>query len=206
MKSVTFTFGRFNPPTKGHMKVVEKLEEQNTDDYMIFLSHTYKPPKDPLPYNKKVEWFKKSLEPNKRDYLVEGEYRTIMDIAMYLYNKKYDKIIMIVGEDRVKAFEKMLKDYNGKEAKHGYYEFEDIEVKIAGKRIEGSNSIEGISATKAKDAVKENNFQKFKELISDQLTEKEKLEMFQDVKNEMGIKESFTLHDIKNAFTELLRG
>jgi len=205
-RTVAFTFGRFNPPTKGHMKVVDVLEIQNADNYMIFLSHSYKPPKNPLPYDKKFEWFKKSLKPEQRKYLIKGDQRTIIDIAMYLKEKGFNKVILVLGEDRAKELGDMLKNYNGKEARHGYYKFDDIKVVMAGKRNEKGEGIEGISSTKVKEAVTNNSFEKFKEIVSDQLTEKEKLEMFQDLKQELKVNESLTIDSINNFFRGLLRG
>src|SRR6056300_1733227 len=47
-KSVAFTFGRFNPPTIGHEKLINKVKSLPTNDYKIYLSRSQDTKKNPL--------------------------------------------------------------------------------------------------------------------------------------------------------------
>ena len=46
-KTIAFTFGRFNPPTIGHQKLMDKVKTQ-ARDYKIYLSRSEDPKKNPL--------------------------------------------------------------------------------------------------------------------------------------------------------------
>ena len=71
MKTCYFTFGRFNPPTIGHEKLLRTLEKQAaSNDYLIYPSQTFKKPNNPLPYDYKVETMKKMFPYLIKLYLI----------------------------------------------------------------------------------------------------------------------------------------
>jgi len=133
--TAVFTFGRFNPPTIGHEKLLDKtaaVAKKNAGaPYYIFASHSENPKKDPLPYSKKIAYMKKMFPKHSRNLLV-SKARNVFEIAMILYNKGHKSIVMVAGSDRVAEFEGLLNKYNGVEARHGYYGFDNIEVISAG--------------------------------------------------------------------------
>ena len=64
MKKVVFTFGRINPPTIGHQKLVSKVEsvaKTARADSRVYLSHTQTNKKDPLPYSEKLKLARKAF-------------------------------------------------------------------------------------------------------------------------------------------------
>ena len=127
IKGVTFTFGRFNPPTLGHVKLADKMKEKaGTDDILIFTSHTTDRKKNPLT-NAQIRKFMNPML-SKGITVVTSKARTVFDVLVDLYDSGYRDVQMIVGSDRVMEFQKLLKKYNGKKSRHGYYNFELIKV------------------------------------------------------------------------------
>ena len=161
--TAVFTFGRFNPPTVGHQKMIQKLlevgDEENADVY-VFGSHTKDKKKNPLTHKQKMDYMIEMF-PEMKEYEDPGEQiRTALDAAVYLND--YDKLVMVVGEDRVESFDKLLKRYNGKEMKKGEYDFDEIEVINAGVRDPDAEGLEGMSASKMREAVMNDDMETFR--------------------------------------------
>ena len=57
-KSIAFTFGRFNPPTIGHEKLMNKVARADRN-YKIFISRSEDSKKNPLSPRDKLSWMKK---------------------------------------------------------------------------------------------------------------------------------------------------
>lgn len=136
------SFGRMNPPTIGHQKLVDKVKEtarSKSGKPMIFLSHTQDSKKNPLGYNDKIRLARTAFG---RDVIKPSRSKTIIQIAQELEGK-YDDLVMIVGDDRVREFTSLLNKYNGKD-----YSFNNIEVISAGTRDPDSSDVSGMSASK----------------------------------------------------------
>ena len=119
-KHVAFCFGRMNPPTIGHAKLMETTKQAaQGGDYWIFLSHTQDKKDNPLDYTSKVK-FIKAMFPQYASHVNTDELRTIMDIAQYLYNKGYTDVTFVAGSDRLEAFQKLLTSDTGVEGKNVY--------------------------------------------------------------------------------------
>ena len=110
--TVSFTFGRFNPPTIGHEKLCDAVKKANPSDYKIFASQSQNPKKDPLQYAKKIAYMKKSFPKHKRNIVV-SKSRNIFEILVEL--NSYENLIMVVGSDRVAEFKKII---NQKHTRH----------------------------------------------------------------------------------------
>ena len=181
--TAVFTFGRFNPPTVGHHKMLQKLVEvgeQERGDVFVFVSHTKDKKKNPLTHQQKIMYMKEMF-PEMRDYVdPKDSLRTVFDIALYL--KDYKRLVMVVGEDRVDGFRKMLEKYNGQELKNGTYDFESIQVVNAGSRDPDSEGVEGMSASKMREAVKNNDMNTFNSGLPEGY---DGSRLFQDIKDAM---------------------
>ena len=133
--TAVFTFGRFNPPTIGHeklLKVIENTATKNDADQFIFLSQSQDAKKNPLTASQKL-MFMKLMFPKQRRAFPTTSARTALEALVELHKQqKYSKVIMVVGSDRVKEFDALLNRYNDTKSKHGYYRFEDINVISAG--------------------------------------------------------------------------
>ena len=201
-----FTFGRFNPPTTGHEKLLDKLKAETGKNpgapYYVFASHSENVKKDPLPYTKKVAYMKKMFPKHARNIVVD-KARNVFEVAVSLYNKGHKSIVMVVGSDRVDEFEKLLNTYNGTDARHGYYGFDNIEVVSAGERDPDAEGVTGMSASKMRAAAGADDFDSFKQGLP--TTFKNGMSLFKDVRKHMGIRESFITHQVQQTEEDVIR-
>ena len=184
---ITFTFGRFNPPTVGHEKLIDATKQAATREYRVYASKTQDPKKNPLDYEKKVRWMKKMFPRHKAKIVSGGNYRNALDVAVKLYDEGFLHLTMVVGSDRVKEFNTLLKKYNGVDSTHGLYDFKTIKVKSAGERDPDAEGVAGMSASKMRKAAMDNDFKSFALGLPPRFKDGDRL--FNDVKKEMPIKE-----------------
>ena len=186
---VAFTFGRFNPPTVGHQKLVEKVKSIG-GDYWIFPSVTQNVKKDTLPHNIKIQYMKSAF-PECANYIVQDrKITTALHAMTFLYDRGYTDVSMVIGSDRMSDFDSLLNKYNDVKSRHGYYKFDKISTVSAGERDPDAEGVEGMSASKLRQAVKDGNEQLFLSGLPSALSDKEKTNMYKDLKRYMG--ESFT--------------
>jgi hypothetical protein len=124
-----------------------------------------------------------------RNVMVAKDVVTPMDAVVELYKQGFRKIVMVVGSDRVTEFDTMINKYNGKEGRHGLYNFQDIKVLSAGDRDPDSDAIEGASATKQRAAAQENDFITFSQGVPSSVSTKDARKLFNDVRKGMGLAE-----------------
>ena len=156
MKKVVFSFGRMNPPTSGHQKLVTKVKaiaKQQNADARIYLSHSQNKKKDPLDYNTKINIAKKAFG----SIVTTSGSKTIVQILQELERVGYTDITMVVGSDRVKGFKDLLTKYNGKD-----YAFNSIKVMSAGQRDPDADDVSGMSASKMRALAVGGDFNSFK--------------------------------------------
>jgi len=194
--TAVFTFGRFNPPTTGHEKLIKALASQVVAGAKMYVypSHSQNAKKDPLPHAKKIAYMKKMF-PRYSKNIITSRARNIFEIAVELYNKGHKAIIMVVGSDRVDEFDRLLNTYNGEDARHGFYGFDDIKVISAGERDPDAEGVAGMSASKMRAAAAENDYTSFQKGLPKGFREGEKL--FADVRKFMGVnEENWTFEEI----------
>tara|TARA_Y100000389_G_scaffold4974_1_gene4677 strand:- start:363 stop:1646 length:1284 start_codon:yes stop_codon:yes gene_type:complete len=184
-KGAVFTFGRFNPPTTGHGKLVDKLKKEAKGyEVLLFSSHSNDKLKNPLSHKDKIKYLRKFFG----RIVVDADARTVFDIANELQHKGYNKVRMVVGSDRVKEFEILLNKYNGVKARHGYYKFESIEVISAGERDPEADDVSGMSASKMRAYAEKGDFDNFKLGVPSRKN-KDKEQLYKDIRKGMGIAE-----------------
>src|SRR6056300_1051152 len=177
-KVAVVAFGRMNPPTIGHEKLVDKVKSVNGDHY-IFLSQTQKPKDNPLPFNIKLEFAKKFF-PGVN--IGHPSVRTPIQMLQMLEKLGYTDVIYVAGSDRVASFDKLFNDYNGKE-----YNFNSIEVINAGERDPDADGAEGMSASKMRAAAASGDLESFKQGVPQPEVADE---MFAAVRQGMGVKDA----------------
>lgn len=175
-----------NPITTGHLHLIEVLSKQPADAHLIFLSHTQDKKKNPLPYENKIKYAKMLIEPYFNNVqVVDSDARKLMDVLSIL-DKDYNEVILVAGGDRIDQFDSLLNQYNGIPDKKGnvLYNFDFIDVVSAGERDPEADDVSGMSASKMRAYVKEDNFEDFKKGIP---TEDESLArtVFDDLKQHM---------------------
>ena len=156
--TAVFAFGRMNPPTIGHKKLVDQVKAQQGTPF-LFLTHSQKPKTDPLSFAEKVFFADKSFGGGIR--IGDKDVRTIIQAMQKLESAGYKNIIYVAGSDRVNSFKKLLNDYNGKD-----YTFDSIQVVSAGERDPDAEGAEGMSASKMKKAASEGNYDEFEDGVA----------------------------------------
>ena len=159
-KSIAFAFGRFNPPTIGHEKLINKVKSLPTNDYKIYLSRSEDPKKNPLSPRDKLNIMKKMFPSHARNIEI-NQTNMVLDIATMLYKKGYSDVTMVAGSDRVREFENILTKYNGVSSRHGMYDFESIKVVSAGERDPDAEGASGMSASKMRAAAAKGDIKSF---------------------------------------------
>src|SRR5210317_2159825 len=159
-KSIAFAFGRFNPPTIGHEKLINKVKSVPTTDYKIYLSRSEDPKKNPLSPRDKLSIMKKLFPSHARNIEI-NQTNMVLDIATELYKKGYTDVTMVAGSDRVREFENILQKYNGVKSRHGLYDFDSIKVVSAGERDPDAEGATGMSASKMRDAAAKGDLKSF---------------------------------------------
>ena len=187
-RPAVFSFGRFNPPTIGHGKLVDKLNKVSKSvkgDPMIFTSHSNDKRKNPLNHKTKIRYLRNFFA--KKVAVPDANARTVFDVANALHKQGYTSITMVVGSDRIREFENLLKKYNGVKARHGFYKFDEINIISAGERDPDSDdAVAGMSASKMRAAAEQDDFESFKNGVPDKkLADK----LYKDVRKGMGIAE-----------------
>ena len=163
---VVFTFGRFNPPTTGHEKLLDKVfavAKKEGADFLVFPSHSQNPKKDPLDFRSKVKFMKKMFPKYSKNIMSNNKVKTAFNAVSLIHDLGYKQAIMVVGGDRVSEFDNVLNKYNGVEGRHGFYEFEGgVKIVSAGERDPDAEGVSGMSASKMRAAAAANDYDSFK--------------------------------------------
>ena len=197
--SISITFGRFNPPTVGHEKLLTKVaQEAKGGAYRIYPSQSQDPKKNPLSPNEKVKFMKQAYPDHADAISTSADLRTIFDVLVSLNDEGFSEVKIVVGGDRVSEFNSLAQKYNG-----DLYEFENILVVSAGDRDPDADGVEGMSASKMRAAAAEDDFNTFKKGIPGAMSVKEKETLYKAVRNSMQLESvddfcdaSFNLHEI----------
>lgn len=191
-KTTVFAFGRMNPPTVGHEKLVNKVKEvakEHKANHLIVISHSQDAKKNPLSSDKKLKHAKRFF-PNTTLKTSSKEAPTFLQHAAEIHKSGTQHLIMVGGSDRVDEYHKKLHQYNG-EGEGKLYNFKSIKVVSAGERDPDAEGVEGMSASKMREHAKNNNFNEFKKGVPAHVSEKHAQELFKDVRHGMQLKESF---------------
>ena len=135
------SWGRMNPMTAGHEKLVKKVlsvAKAEKGIPHIFLTHSVDKKKNPLTYEDKLNFAQRAFGP----VVKKSNAKTIFQLMKQL-EKRFNRVVLVAGSDRVKEFNDTLNKYNGKE-----YKFDEIKVVSAGQRDEDADDVSGISGTK----------------------------------------------------------
>ena len=191
---LVFAFGRFNPPTIGHDKLMREVISQarkNGANHIVYASASTDKRKNPLDQNTKIKFMKKMFPKNKIAG-AGGNQRTFMEVLKF-YDKMYGEIIMIAGSDRINEFQKLADKYNGKD-----YNYKSIRVVSSGDRDPDAEGVTGMSASKMREMAKVNDFKTFKTGLTRNLSDRDAKQLFDAVKKGMGLKEKY------ESFTDFL--
>ena len=196
-ETVTLVFGRFNPPTIGHEKLLNGAKQVSGDgDLRIYPSRSVDPKKNPLDTNQKTELMKKMFPDYSDDIINDESVKTIFDALKIANEDGYSNVKIVVGSDRVAEFDNLAQKYNG-----DLYDFEEIDTISAGERDEDAEGVAGMSASKMRKAAAEDDFDTFRKGIPDSLDDEAAKQMMTTVRKAMKVQtESWNLWEIAPKF------
>ena len=199
--SISITFGRFNPPTIGHEKLLDKVAKEaktSGGEYRIYPSRSEDPKKNPLDAGTKIKYMRQAYPDHANAIVDSPDMRTIFDVLSALDADGYSSVNIVVGGDRVSEFNSLAQKYNG-----DLYKFDEIKVVSAGGRDPDAEGVEGMSASKLRKAAAEDDFDTFSKGMSKGLGKEGTEKLYLTLRQAMQVEEfddfaeaSFELHEI----------
>ena len=189
-RTVFFTFGRMNPPTTGHEKLMNELAKKSgKHSYRVYLSQSTDNKKNPLDFKYKVKTVRKFFPKHARQVMLDRNVKNVFDAVTEIYNDGYKNVSMVVGSDRVNEFKTLLNKYNGKKGRHGLYNFSKINVISAGDRDPDADDVSGMSASKMRKLASDGDFTQFSQGLPRSVSNNEAKKVYNEVRRGMGLKE-----------------
>jgi phosphopantetheine adenylyltransferase/ribosomal protein L31 len=185
--TLTLAFGRFNPPHAGHqqlMDIAAQSAEQEESDYIIVPSRSQDPKKNPLDADTKITMMRQMFPQHSERIVNDGANRTIFDVLKKAHNDGYTNVRIVAGQDRVKEFDKLSQNYNGK-----LYQFDNMEVLSSGDRDPDAEGMEGLSSSRMRLAAAEGDFKTFRAGLPEGTPRKMAMTLFDTVRETMNVKE-----------------
>jgi nicotinic acid mononucleotide adenylyltransferase len=180
-KTVVANFGRLNPITVGHLLLMKKISEiasREKADAMLFSSHSHDPKKNPLPYDKKIDFLGKVQgKPANLKIMKEASVTNPFKMLEFLAQRGYSKIIIVGGSDRAAEYQKFSAYSEKLNAK--------VSFMSSGDRDADSEGVSGVSASLARKLVQQGNLAEFLKIVP--FTKQIGTQMFNEVKKGMGL-------------------
>ena len=191
--TLTLGFGRFNPPTAGHEKLLDKIKDTaEGGQYTIYPSHSEDNDKNPIGAEDKVLFMKKIFPDHSNAIVYDQSIRTIIDALTHADVQGYQTVNLVVGGDRQKEFESLANKYNGE-----LYTFDAINVISAGDRDPDAEGTEGMSASKLRALAADGDFEAFKKGLPKAAKGSVAQELFNTVQKSIGKKAVATKEGIE---------
>ncbi len=190
MSKAVITWGRLNPVTIGHEKLVNKVKsEAKKRGAMphVYISHSQDAKKNPLDYNTKYNFARKAFGP----VVTKSTSKTIIQVLQEVEKMGHNEVVIIVGSDRVSEFKTFTSKYNGKD-----YTFDKLEVVSAGERDPDAEGVSGMSASKMRAVAQAGDYDSFKTGTPSKMSEKDKKAMYDKIRSVMDISEETEIDDV----------
>lgn len=190
-KTAVFAFGRMNPPTSGHEKLIQKVisvaKKMNAQPF-VFVSNTQDSKKNPLTSKQKIKYLEMGVSGAQGVVMSDTTVLSPFHAVKYLENKGYTDIVLVTGSDRLDLGDSIRKYVNHPDPAKGF-KLDSFDVISAGDRDPDSEGVSGMSASKMRDAVESDNYRSFKSGAPSNLSDRFIKQMFNDVKDGMNIHE-----------------
>lgn len=189
---LTVGFGRFNPPTVGHEKLLNHIKKvADKGEYKVYPSHSQDAKKNPLDSETKVDYMRKMYPDHSGNIVHDSKMKTIFDVLKNAHEQGYKDVNIVVGADRLKEFETLANKYNGQ-----LYDFENINVVSAGERDPDAEGVEGMSASKLRKAASDGDFDTFSQGLPKALETGDRKKLYNTIRKNMGIEEQYEIWEI----------
>ena len=183
-ETLTIAFGRFNPPTVGHGKLLSAAKKAAAgEDLKIYPSRSQDAKKNPLDPDMKISFMKKMFPDFSEVIINDDDMRTIFNVLVAADEAGYKNVNIIVGSDRQAEFENLATKYNGE-----LYNFDNIRVISAGVRDADAEGVEGMSASKMRKAVMDDDYDSFRRGTPKELDDGDTTALFDAVRSGMKVK------------------
>ena len=197
LDTLTLAFGRFNPPTAGHEKLIQAAEKAAAGgDLKIYPSRTQDNKKNPIDPDMKISYMRKMFPDYKDNIINDPQMRSIFDVLVAASEEGYKSVNIVVGSDRLGEFESLAMKYNG-----DIYNFDEIKTISAGPRDDEAEGVGGVSSSKQRKAVMDDDFAAFKRGLPKNIKDGDAKALFDAVRTGMkqkkkGVEESYDLWEI----------
>lgn len=203
-KHIVFSYGRMNPPTAGHSKVVDKVKSHADKigaNHAVIVSHSQKPKTDPLHHEHKKEYLR-HVHPDVNFEHSTKEHPHFLAQLKKFHQEGHTHATMVVGSDRVKQFKALAHKYNGKE-----YDYKKIHILSAGQRDPDAEGVTGISGTKMRNHASNNDYKSFKAGLHANHNDEQAKKLFKATRQGMNLqKEERGMKDFATFLTEDMEG
>jgi phosphopantetheine adenylyltransferase len=194
--TLTVAFGRFNPPTTGHEKLLDKVANvAGKGEYKIYPSRSNDKKKNPLDPDTKISIMRQMYPKHGERIMNDANSKTIFDVLKQAHADGYSGVNIVVGSDRQAEFEKLATQYNGE-----LYDFAELNVVSAGERDPDAEGVEGMSASKLRKAAAEGDYNTFRSGVPETLDDKSAKQIYNTLRKSMGIKEGWNMWEIAPKF------
>ena len=183
-ETLTIAFGRFNPPTVGHGKLLSAAKKAAAgEDLKIYPSRSQDAKKNPLDPDMKISFMKKMFPDFSEVIINDDKMKSIFNVLVAADEAGYKNVNIIVGSDRQAEFENLATKYNGE-----LYNFDNIRVISAGVRDADAEGVEGMSASKMRKAVMDDDYDSFRRGTPKELDDGDTTSLFDAVRAGMKVK------------------
>ena len=197
---VVVVFGRFNPPTIGHQKLLDRAAKEADKrgyELRIYPSRSQDAKKNPLTPQMKISYMRQMFPDYAGSIVDDKGAKTIFNVLTGANEEGHTNMIIMVGQDRLGEFQGLSHKYNGE-----LYNYDQLEVVSAGDRDPDSDDVTGMSASKLRLAAAEGDFKKFAKGVPDTLGNTEKMELFNVLRRSMNIEEETEVWEVAPKFDE----
>ena len=203
-KHIVFSYGRMNPPTAGHSKVVDKVKSHADKigaNHAVIVSHSQNNKTDPLHHEHKKEYLR-HVHPDVNFEHSTKEHPHFLAQLKKFHQEGHTHATMVVGSDRVKQFKALANKYNGKE-----YNYKKIHILSAGQRDPDAEGVAGISGTKMRAHASGNDFKSFKSGLHPNHSDEHAKKLYKATRQGMNLqKEERGMLDFKTFLAEDMEG
>ena len=188
---VVIVFGRFNPPTIGHEKLLNKAAqeaEKNGYELRIYPSRSQDKKKNPLDATAKIDYMRQMFPKYAGNIVDDANSKTIFNVMVGANEEGHKNMKIMVGADRLGEFQGLSHKYNGE-----LYNYDNLEVVSAGDRDPDAEGAEGMSASKLRLAASEGDFKSFAKGVPSTLNNQKKMDLYNTLRKSMGISETWEI-------------
>ena len=181
---MTVAFGRFNPPTTGHEKLLNKVKQvAGRGNYEIYPSRSNDPDKNPLDPETKIGYMQQMFPTHAKHIMNNDKTRTIFDALKGANERGAKSVNIVVGQDRQKEFENLANKYNNK-----LYKFDRIKVVSAGDRDPDGEGVSAMSASKLRKAAADDDYDTFRTGIPKGFKDENARKLYDSIRKGMNVK------------------